>query len=133
MPRYLLDTDICSHVIRDRPVSLRAKMNSVPLAEQAISAVTYAELMFGVARSSNPSINREIVSSFVAHLAVFAWDAQAAEHYADIRAFTERAGTPIGAMDLMLAAHARSRDMTVVTNNTRHFAKVPGLRVDNWA
>lgn len=133
MLRYLLDTDICSYVIRNRPVAVRARMDAVPLAEQAISSVTYAELMVGVARSSKPMKNREIVAAFVSHLAVLAWDANAAEHYADIRTRLDEAGTPIGAMDMMIAAHARSLAMTIVTNNLRHFDKVPRLRVESWA
>jgi tRNA(fMet)-specific endonuclease VapC len=133
MARFLLDTDICSYVIRDRPAKVRARMNAVPIGEQAISSVTYAELMYGVERSSKPSTNRAIVSRFVAHLAVLAWDANAAEHYADIRTWLDRSGTPIGAMDLMIAAHARSLGAAVVTNNLRHFERVPRLRVENWA
>lgn len=133
MVRYLLETDTCSYVIRNRPAGIRARMNSVPLDEQAISSVTYAELMYGVARSSKPAANLAIVAAFVTHVAVLAWDANAAEHYADIRAQLEKAGSPIGAMDLMIAAHARSLDAAVVTNDVRHFGKVRGLAVENWA
>jgi len=131
--RYLLDTDICSYLIRDRPPRVRQRMNAVPLAEQAISSVTYAELMYGVARSSKPAVNREVVRRFVLHVAVLPWDAAAAEHYGDLRSSLERTGTPIGSMDLMIAAHARSMGATVVTNNLRHFERVPGIAVENWA
>lgn len=133
MVRYLLDTDTCSYAIRERPAVVRERMNAVPLEEQAISVVTYAELMYGVARSSNARVNRAVVAAFVRHVPALAWTADAAEHYGEIRAALEVRGAPIGAMDLMIAAHARSLGVTVVTRNLRHFSRVPGLAVENWA
>lgn len=132
MALYLLDTDICSYVIRNRPPQARERMNAVPLEEQAMSVVTYAELLYGVKRSSSARVNRQVVDAFVRHLTVIPWDAAAAEHYGDLRATLEKRGTPIGAMDLMIAAHARSLGAIMVTHNRRHFDKVPGLKVENW-
>jgi tRNA(fMet)-specific endonuclease VapC len=131
MALYLLDTDICSYVIRNRPSQARERMN--PLEEQAMSVVTYAELLYGVKRSSSTRVNRQVVDAFVRHLTVIPWDAEAAEHYGDLRATLEKRGTPIGAMDLMIAAHARSLGAIMVTHNRRHFDKVPGLKVESWA
>jgi tRNA(fMet)-specific endonuclease VapC len=131
-PLYVLDTDICSYVIKNKPPEARRRMNAVPLDRQAISVVTYAELLYGVKRSSNTKVNRTVVDAFVRHLSILDWSQEAAEHYADVRAHLETAGTPIGAMDLMIAAHARSLDAVLVTNNERHFRKVPGLAVENW-
>jgi tRNA(fMet)-specific endonuclease VapC len=133
MIHFLLDTDTCSYVIRERPAGVRARMNAIPLEDQAISAVTYAELMYGVARSSNARVNGEVIAAFVRHLPTLPWTASAAEHYGEIRAALEARGEPIGAMDLMIAAHARSLGATVVTRNLRHFSRVPGLAVENWA
>jgi tRNA(fMet)-specific endonuclease VapC len=133
MPPYLLDTDICSYVIRNRPPQTRARMNAIPLDEQAMSVVTYAELLYGVKKSSSARVNRQVVDAFVRHLSVIPWDANAAEHYGDLRATLEKRGTPIGAMDLMIAAHARSLGATMVTHNRRHFDPVPGLKVESWA
>ena len=132
MPLYMLDTDICSYVIKNRPPEARRKMNAVPLNQQAISVVTYAELLYGVKRSSSQRVNRQVVDAFVRHLTVLEWNADAAEHYADLRTYLEIQGTPIGAMDLMIAAHARSLEAMLVTNNRRHFDKVPGLTVESW-
>lgn len=132
MPLYVLDTDICSYVIKNRPPVVRERMNAIPLESQAISVISYAELLYGVRRSSSPRVNRPIVVAFVRHLTVLAWEVEAAEHYADLRVHLEARGTPIGSMDLMIAAHARSVRAVLVTNNLRHFEKVPGLKLVNW-
>jgi tRNA(fMet)-specific endonuclease VapC len=132
MALYLLDTDICSYVIRNRPPQVRERMNALPLAEQAMSVVTYAELVYGVKRSSSQRVNRQVVDAFVRHLTVIPWDRAAAEHYGDLRANMEKRGAPIGAMDLRIAAHARSLGAVMVTHNRRHFEKVPGLKVESW-
>ena len=129
---YMLDTDICSYVMKNRPPEARRKMNAVPLDQQAISVVTYAELLYGVKRSSSQRVNRQVVDAFVRHLTVLEWNADAAEHYADLRTYLEIQGTPIGAMDLMIAAQTRSLEAVLVTNNRRHFDKVPGLTVESW-
>lgn len=85
MSLYMLDTDICSYIIRNKPPEVRSRMNAIPLMDQCISVVTLAELLFGVKRSTNASVNRAVVDSFVSHLNVLDWDAQVAEHYGDIR------------------------------------------------
>ena len=91
-----------------------------------------AELYYGAARHpQGPSIRKEI-EEFVSRLAVIPWDETAADHYGHIRAAVEKDGTPIGAMDIMIAAHARSQGTTLVSNNTLHFEKVPGLLIANW-
>lgn len=129
---YVLDTDTCSYILRNKPPEAKRRMNAVPLEQQAISIVTYAELLYGVTRSSNTRINRKLVDHFARHLSVLDWGHAAAERYAELRAHLETAGTPIGAMDMMIAAHALSLDAVVVTNNERHFRRVPGLAVENW-
>jgi tRNA(fMet)-specific endonuclease VapC len=132
MQLYMLDTDTCSYAIKERTPAIRERLSNIALEEQCISVVTYAELLYGVKRSSSKRINRPIVEAFVKHLAILSWDADAAEHYGDMRAALEKNGTPIGNMDMMIAAHARSLGAIVITNNVRHFKRVPGLRVEAW-
>ncbi len=132
MARYMLDTDISSYIIKKRPPLIGARLAKVSVSDICISVVTKAELLYGVARSSNKRVNRRAVDEFLAFVRVLPWDDEAAEHYAEIRAALEAAGAPIGNLDTMIAAHARSCRITVVTNNERHFRKVPGLRADNW-
>jgi tRNA(fMet)-specific endonuclease VapC len=98
----------------------------------SISVITLAELLYGVERSSSKVINRPIIEDFVSRLPVLPWESGAAAHYGKLRVFLERQGTPIGNMDLMIAAHALSQGRVVVTNNVRHFEKVPQLQVENW-
>ena len=132
MARYMLDTDICSYIIRNKPPEARARMNAVPLDDQCISVVTLAELLYGVKRSSKPVVNRAVLNAFLGHVTLQKWDAEAAEHYSEIRAVLESKGVPIGSMDMMIAAHARSLGAIIVTNNRQHFERVPGLRVETW-
>lgn len=131
MLRYMLDTNICIYVIRRRPPELRPRFNS--LADQlCISAVAAGELIYGAEKSSRPVENLEIVEAFTARLAVLPFAERAAAHYGQIRAALERDGKPIGPHDTMIAAHARSEGLVLVTNNLREFQRVPGLRAENW-
>ncbi|OEU54879.1 MAG: plasmid maintenance protein [Desulfobulbaceae bacterium S3730MH12] len=130
--RYMLDTDICSYVIRERPLEVFEQFKKVDVNQLCISTVTYAELIYGVEHSSSRKINRPIIDDFVRHLDIITWDEEAAEHYGKIRAFLRAEGNIIGSMDMMIAAHARSRNMTLITNNDKHFKRVPNLRIENW-
>jgi len=132
MIRYMLDTDICSYVIRERPLEVFEKFKKVEVNQLCISTVTYAELIYGVEHSSSRKINRPIIDDFARHLDIIAWDEEAAEHYGKIRAFLRVKGNIIGSMDMMIAAHVRSRNMILVTNNDKHFKRVPKLRIENW-
>lgn len=129
---FVLDTDTCSYIMKRSSAPLLERIRIVSLDAQAVSIVTVAELLFGVRRSACVARSREAFDAFIPHLAVLDWDWSAAEHYAEIRADLKRLGSPIGSNDLMIAAHARSRDATLVTNNVREFERVPGLRVENW-
>ena len=132
MKRYMLDTDMCSYIIREHPESVHQRFQTLAMDQLCVSVVTYAELIYGVERSSSRRVNRPIVEDFVRHLDVLDWDTGAANHYGAIRAKLEAAGTPIGAMDMMIAAHAKSTKAVLVTNNQKHFSKVRGLKTDNW-
>jgi tRNA(fMet)-specific endonuclease VapC len=128
----MLDTDICSYIIRLRPLSVLEKFKQLNASDLCISVITYAELLYGVERSSSKKVNHEIVESFTSKLVILDWDSMAAKHYAILRASMELEGKNIGNMDLMIAAHALSIGATVVTNNLRHFKVVKGLKVENW-
>lgn len=128
----MLDTDICSYIIKRRPVSAFEVFDKMDGAQLCVSILTYAELLFGVERVSSKKINRKIVDEFMARLRVLDWDKAAAEHYAHLRAYLEKKGKPIGHMDMQIAAHALSAGAAIVTNNIRHFAHVPKLKTVNW-
>jgi tRNA(fMet)-specific endonuclease VapC len=129
----MLDTDICSYVIREKPLKVFERFEALEMGQLCISVISYAELIYGVEHSSSKKINRPIIDDFVRHLSIIAWDKEAAEHYGNIRAFLRVEGNIIGSMDMMIAAHARSQKMILVTNNNKHFKRVPKLKVENWA
>src|SRR5574340_104280 len=129
---FMLDTDTCAFILRGAAPRLEKRLGSVPMRQQVMSVVTYAELLFGVRVSSRRKTNRAAVEAMVSNLQVLDWTSSAAEHYADIRFALRASGTMIGANDLMIAAHARSLDATVVTNNLRDFRRVRGLSAENW-
>jgi tRNA(fMet)-specific endonuclease VapC len=131
MLEYMLDTDICIYVLKNRPPGLRERFNR--LAEQlCISAITLAELSYGVEKFSGRDENRRAVDRFAARLDVLPFSAEAALHYGQVRAELERIGRPAGAHDMLLGAHARSAGLIIVTNNVREFERITGLRVENW-
>jgi tRNA(fMet)-specific endonuclease VapC len=131
MLRYMLDTNICIYVIKNRPAQLRERFNNI--ADQlCISVVTLAELIYGAEKSARPHENLAVVEQFCARLDVLAFAERAASHYGQLWADIERAGQPVGIHDMMIGGHARSEGLTVVTNNLREFQRMPGLRLENW-
>ena len=131
MLRYLLDTNICTYVIKRRPESLLVRFNE-NASHLAISAVTLAELLHGAEKSSQPQRTLSVVEDFCSRLDVLNYGTEAAQHYGQIRSALERRGTPIGVNDLHIAAHARSEGLTLVSNNLRVFERVDGLLYENW-
>jgi tRNA(fMet)-specific endonuclease VapC len=131
MLRYMLDTNLCIRVLRDRPASARQRFNE-NVDALSINTVVLTELLHGAAKSARPIENRRAVEDFVARLEVLPFDEAAAGHAADIRADLERKGTPIGAYDLLIAGHARNRGLAVVTGNLKEFGRVEGLRCEDW-
>lgn len=131
---YMLDTDTCIFLMRGENPELAARAQSVPIQQQVMSAMTLAELRFGVQASSAAKRrqNQAVLDSLALHLAVRDWPQEAAQHWADIRLDLKKRGAQLGAADLMIAAHARALGAIVVTNNTNDFARVKGLRVENW-
>lgn len=129
---YLLDTNICIYLIKRRPPQALAHFRRCAVGDIGLSTVTLAELQYGVAKSQFPAQNQQALDAFTLPLEVVAFDAAAAAAYGPVRAALERQGTPIGALDLLIAAHALSRGVILATNNPREFSRVPGLRVENW-
>ena len=131
MLRFLLDTNLCIRVLRDRSPVLRDRFNREADA-MAISTIVLTELLHGAAKSARPKSNRREVENFASRLEVLPYDAPAAYHTADIRASLERQGRSIGGYDLLIAGHARSRSLIVVTGNRGEFDRVDGLRCEDW-
>ena len=128
----MLDTDICSYVIRGGHRTLDVRIARAEPASLCISVVTRAELLYGVEHKGRPPALAALVGGFLQEVDSLPWDDDAARHYAEVRAGLERAGTPIGNLDLMIAAHARAQQMVLVTNNDRRFRNVPDLKRENW-
>ena len=132
---YMLDTNICIYVISQNHSNRKAREAvAAHLGKDiCISSVTLSELEYGIAKSKAPDRNRRALYQFLAAVPVLDYDSSAAQEYGDIQAALEKAGTPIGPMDLMIAAHARSCGCTIVTKNCREFLRISGLRTENWA
>jgi tRNA(fMet)-specific endonuclease VapC len=131
MLRYMLDTNLCIRVLRDRPQGLRARFNA-EVDTLCISTITLAELLHGAEKSAKPVENRHEVERFAARLDVLPFDDAAAAHSAEIRASQGRRGLAIGGYDLLIAGHARSKGLVIVTGNLREFTRVEGLRAEDW-
>jgi tRNA(fMet)-specific endonuclease VapC len=131
MLRYMLDTNLCIRVLRDRPPAVRERFNR-EADGLCISSVVLMELLYGAEKSARPAHHRQAVEDFAARLDVLAFDAPAAAHAAEIRAELERRGERIGAYDLQVAGHARSQGLVVVTGNLDEFRRVDGLRSEDW-
>ena len=131
MLKFMLDTNIVIFVIKRRPLELLEIFNR-NTEHMSISSITLAELLHGVEKSSFPEKNLKVVEDFISHLEVLSYDESAAMHYGNIRSDLEKKGTIIGVNDLHIAAHARSRALILVTNNTREFERVDGLRLVDW-
>lgn len=130
--KLMLDTNICIYLIKQRPEIVLKRFLDYQLGEIGISSVTLAELRYGVAKSRHRRENANALDEFIIPLEIAPFDEAAAQAYGDIRAALEKSGTPIGSMDMMIAAHAVAMGVTLVTNNTREFSRVPNLCVVDW-
>jgi tRNA(fMet)-specific endonuclease VapC len=126
-----LDINICITIINVKPPAVLERFKHYQLGEIGLCSVVAAELAFGVAKSGSVR-NRQALEMFLAPLTILPFDERASWAYGDLRAELERQGTPIGSLDTMIAAHALSLQAKLITNNTREFAQVSGLHVDNW-
>jgi tRNA(fMet)-specific endonuclease VapC len=131
MIKYLLDTNILIYTIKNRPEEVRKTFN-LHAGQMAISTITVAELIYGAERSAKPEQNLNDIEGLIARLDVLDFNSDAATHFAQVRAELYAKGQPIGPYDMMIAGHARSKGLILVTNNTKEFERVAGLRIENW-
>ena len=129
--RRTLDTNICSYILRRHPGSVVERFATLDRGQVWLSAIVAAELRFGAVKLGAPRLT-SAVEAWLAGFEVLPWPLDATHHYAQLRAVLEKAGQPIGNMDLMLAAHAMAEDSAVITNNASEFHRVPGLAVEEW-
>ena len=131
--QYLLDTNICIYIIKQKPPQVLSKFKATKPGDIAVSSITVAELEYGVHKSAHRIKNKQALEKFLLPLVIANYDYHAAMHYGKIRADLEKKGTPIGALDNLIAAHAMSLGIPVITNNEKEFSRIEGLRVINWA
>jgi tRNA(fMet)-specific endonuclease VapC len=129
----MLDTNICIYIIKKKPVYAIKRFRKARISNIGISSITLSELVYGAVKSSNPEQNHLALAQFVAPLEILSYDHKASHYYGDIRYHLEKKGTPIGALDMLIAAHALSAGCILVTNNEREFHRVPDLKIENWA
>ena len=130
--KYLRDTNNCVFVIRQRQLVVVQKFKQFVADELGISTVTLAELRYGAEKSSDPTKNHAALNLFLAPIAIVDFDPECAERYGEVRSNLERRGQTIGPLDTMIAAHALRLRLPLVTNNTKEFARVPGLALEDW-
>jgi len=131
--RYMLDTNICIYAMKNKPETVLQRLKDNMQYGLCISAITLAELQHGVEKSANPEKNAAALLQFLSILSVLDFDDLAAVEYGKICADLQKKGTPIGTMDMLIAAHARTEGLVLVTNNVREFERVPELEFENWA
>ncbi len=129
--KYLLDTNICIYIINERPQEVVGRFRQYRVGDIGVSSITAAELAFGVDKSGSAR-NRMALEKFLAPLEIVPFGPDAVWKYGALHSALERAGTPIGALDTLIAAHALALEVPLVTNNGREFQRVEGLRVENW-
>ena len=130
--KYLIDTNICIYLIKQKPPEVVKKLKHMHMDTIAISAITVSELEYGIEKSGHTEQNRIALLEFLVPFTILDYDQEASSEYGRIRTALEKKGKPIGAMDLLIAAHAKSKGLILVTNNEREFERVEGLKVENW-
>ncbi len=130
--KLMLDTNICIYIIKQQPVAVLKRFLEFQIGDIGISSITLSELRYGVAKSTHQEKNTKALDEFITPLEVVSFDEEAAHVYGNIRAILEKAGTPIGSMDMLIAAHAVSLGLPLVTNNAREFVRIPALNIIDW-
>ena len=130
---HMLDTNICIYIMKNKPEKVLRRFKEELNNGIGISSITLAELEYGMKHSSNPAQNERALLRFLVPLSVLPFGAGAASEYGAIRTFLQNNGTPIGPLDMLIAAHTKSEGLVMVTNNVREFERVPGLEIENWA
>ena len=131
MIELMLDTDTCIYVMQHRNAELRGKLEA-KAGRLCISSISLAELYYGAEKSARQRGNMETIENFVARLEVLPFSIKAARHFGELRNHLRRMGTPVGPLDMLIGAHARSEALILVTNNRREFDRMPDLQVENW-
>lgn len=129
---YMLDTYICIYMIKQKPRQVIEKLKSMNKADLCISSITYSELLYGAEKSSNIAKNLLALTMFLSNIEILPYDENASVDYGFIRSDLEKKGKPIGPLDMLIAAHAASLRMILVTNNEKEFERVKGLNIENW-
>lgn len=130
---YMLDTNICIYVMKKRPENVLRRFQKELYSGLCISSITLAELEYGMKHSSDPVRNEQALLRFLAPMNILPFGLAAASEYGEIRGYLQSQGTPIGPLDMLIAGHARSEGMILVTNNGKEFERVPDLVLENWA
>ena len=131
--KYLLDTDICIYIINEKPQKILRRFEQYPVHEFGVSSITQAELQYGVAKSTHKKKNQRALNEFLLPLTILPFHGdKLVTCYGDIRARLESKGKTIGPLDMLIAAHALSLDVTLITHNTREFSQVSNLKYEDW-
>lgn len=131
--KYMLDTNICIYIIKKKPIKVFQAFHLLNVGDVCISSITFAELQYGVHKSQQQDRNRIALFNFLAPIEILPFSSKAASLYGEIRAHLENKGKIIGAYDLLIAAHALSENLILITNNTKEFNRIPKLNLQNWA
>ena len=132
MMKYMLDTNTCIYIIKRKPVEVINRFRQFQISQVSISSITLSELEYGVIKSSKPEQNHLALAQFLAPIEILPYDNGAAQHYGELRLYSEKHGTPIGSLDMLIAAHALSTGCILITNNVKEFERVPNLKINNW-
>jgi len=130
--KYMLDTNTCIYIIKRKPLNVIERFRQLEISQVGISSITLSELLYGVSKSSKPEQNQMALAQFIAPLEILSYCDEAAQYYGPLRAHLEKQGTPIGSLDMLIAAHTLSIDCILVTNNEKEFNRIPKLKIDNW-
>jgi len=130
--KYMLDTNICIYIIKRKPQVVIDRFLRTDISEIGISSITLSELLYGVSKSSKPEQNQMALMQFMAPLEILPYGDDAAQYYGNLRVHLERQGTPIGSLDMLIAAHALSTGCTLITNNEKEFSRIANLKIENW-
>lgn len=131
--KYMLDTNMCIYAIKERPISVVQELRKHNSSDVCISSITYAELMHGVEKSEQKNQNRMALALMLSPIKILGFDDKAAEEYGKLRANLEKKGQIIGPLDMLIASHAKSQGLTIVTNNTKEFERVDDLQIEDWS
>jgi len=130
--KFMLDTNTCIYIIKKKPPDVIERFIQTEISQIGISSITLSELSYGVSKSSKPEQNQIALAQFIAPLEILPYGDDAAQYYGTLRTHLEKQDTPIGSLDMLIAAHALSTDCTLVTNNEKEFVRIPKLKIENW-